>query len=195
MNYLAHLYLAGSQPGMVVGGFLADFVKGPLCGKYPHDIEAGMRLHRRIDSWSDQHPHIQSLKQILPDPFYRYTGIVADVLCDHALSCYWTDHTGQSLEDFSREKLNTLHASKFLYPERAQRVLARMHSGNWLTNYHNLDYCLSALTYIGQRLKRANPLHELEQPVKQNYRQISHLCLDIIGDLRINAAEWLSNQQ
>ena len=28
MNYLAHLYLAGDNPDLIVGGFIADAVKG-----------------------------------------------------------------------------------------------------------------------------------------------------------------------
>lgn len=190
MNYLAHLYLAKGQSGLTIGGFLADFVKGPLSGKYPADIELGMRLHRKIDTWSDQHAAIKQLREILPVEFGRYTGIIADVLGDHFLSKHWSEHTDESIKSFSQEQLIILQQQKQLYPERAQWVLERMSQGQWLTNYHNMSYCLGALGNIGKRLSRENPLHLLEQPVTQNYEQLRELCVDILNDLKLNVAEW-----
>lgn len=190
MNYLAHLYLAGDDPELSVGGFLADFVKGPLIGDYPENIEQGMRLHRRIDFWSDQHPAIKTIRGILPEEFGRYAGIVADVLGDHFLSCRWPDHSTESIDSFSARKLDLLHANKALLPENALFVLQRMSEGQWLTNYHNLNYSLGALSRIGQRLKRDNPLHLLAEPVTQNYQPLGAICADIFNDLAVNVAEW-----
>lgn len=190
MNYLAHLYLAKGQPGLIVGAFLADFVKGPLSGKYPPDIELGMRLHRKIDLWSDQHSAIKDCRAILPKEFGRYTGIIADVLGDHFLAKNWDRHTEQSIEIFAEQHLAILNQQKELYPEPARKVLDRMTSGQWLTNSHNMSYCVGALTHIGNRLKRENPLHLIEQPIKQNYDQLNKICLDIMNDLKLNVAEW-----
>ena len=50
MNLLAHAVLAGSDPGLVVGGVLGDWIKGPLDGGLSDDLSAGVRLHRRIDA-------------------------------------------------------------------------------------------------------------------------------------------------
>ncbi|KKM01805.1 hypothetical protein LCGC14_1790730, partial [marine sediment metagenome] len=49
MNYLAHIYLSGDHPEVMVGGLLGDFVKGPLRGQLPRAIEEGIALHRKID--------------------------------------------------------------------------------------------------------------------------------------------------
>lgn len=194
MNYLAHLYLAGDQPGLVIGGFLADFVKGPLKGHYPADIEQGMRLHRKIDVWSDEHGALDLFRKSLPAEFRRYSGIIADVLGDHFLSCYWIRHSEEGLGTFAQRQIKTLQTQKEIYPEKARWVLDRMTAGQWLTSYQDVDYCLSALDYIGQRLKRENPLHKLEQPVKDNYQQLSELCGEILADLKTNVAEWRAAQ-
>ena len=53
MNYLAHFHLAGDDPAMIGGALLGDFVKGSLGGEYHRDLERGIRLHRRIDAFSD----------------------------------------------------------------------------------------------------------------------------------------------
>ena len=134
MNYLAHLYLAEDQPGLVIGGFLADFVKGPLRGDYALDIEIGMQLHRKIDTWSDQHGSVKAIRQLLPKEFGRYSGIIADVLVDHVLSASWDSYATDSLEHFAEHRIAILQAQSHNYPERAQQVLKRMVQGNWLTN-------------------------------------------------------------
>ena len=194
MNYLAHLYLAEDQPGLVIGGFLADFVKGPLRGDYALDIEIGMQLHRKIDTWSDQHGSVKAIRQLLPKEFGRYSGIIADVLVDHVLSKSWDSYATDSLEGFAEHRIAILQAQSHNYPERAQQVLKRMVQGNWLTSYQNIDYCLATLGHIGTRLRRENPLHMLEQPVKQNYQQLSLLCAQILNDLRVDVAEWRAVQ-
>ncbi|MGA2151478.1 MAG: DUF479 domain-containing protein, partial [Geobacteraceae bacterium] len=51
MNFLAHLYLSGDDPELLVGNLLGDFVKGRLSGNFPDGIERGIELHRRIDSF------------------------------------------------------------------------------------------------------------------------------------------------
>ena len=35
MNYLAHIYLSGDDPGMQIGNFIADGVKGNHYPDYP----------------------------------------------------------------------------------------------------------------------------------------------------------------
>ena len=59
MNHLAHLALAGESPHLVVGGFLGDFVKGRLDNRFEPGIEAGIRLHRAIDAFTDHNPKVR----------------------------------------------------------------------------------------------------------------------------------------
>lgn len=190
MNYLAHLYLSGEEEHHRVGGFLADFVKGPLAGKYPHEIEQGMRLHRRIDFWSDQHRAIASIRALLPKAFSRYAGIIADVLGDHFLSLDWTSYNKFPLEQFAKQEIQILKNHESIFPEKAKYCLNRMEQGSWLTNYHRLPYCVGTLEKIGQRLKRDNPLHLTYEPIKSNYQELQSLCTNLFIDLKANVAKW-----
>ena len=56
MNYLAHLHLGGPAPHQLLGSLYGDFVKGSLEGRFPPALEAAIRLHRHIDSYTAQHP-------------------------------------------------------------------------------------------------------------------------------------------
>ena len=55
MNFLAHAFLAGGEPELIVGGVIGDWIKGPLPGVLPADLARGVALHRAIDSFSERH--------------------------------------------------------------------------------------------------------------------------------------------
>ena len=55
MNYLAHVYLSGSDEFLCIGNFIGDHVKGKAYFDYPETIQNGILLHRKIDYFTDQH--------------------------------------------------------------------------------------------------------------------------------------------
>jgi len=61
MNYLAHLYLSGSNEHVLVGNFIADSVKGSKHKDYPYDIQRGILLHTQGRSGMDK--AIEELQQ------------------------------------------------------------------------------------------------------------------------------------
>ncbi|TAG37301.1 MAG: DUF479 domain-containing protein, partial [Cytophagia bacterium] len=55
MNFLAHIFLSGSDELRVVGNFIGDFVKGQKWREYPEKVQEGILLHRFIDGYTDKH--------------------------------------------------------------------------------------------------------------------------------------------
>lgn len=58
MNYLAHIFLSGSNRKVQLGNFVGDAVKGSSYKNYPPDIAKGIQLHRAIDDYTDRHPAV-----------------------------------------------------------------------------------------------------------------------------------------
>ena len=58
MNYLAHVFLSGSNRKVQLGNFVGDAVKGSSYKNYPPDIAKGIQLHRAIDDYTDRHPAV-----------------------------------------------------------------------------------------------------------------------------------------
>ncbi len=155
MNFLGHLSLAWPDPELMVGGFLGDFVKGPLNkAEFPSKIEAGIRLHRRIDARSDSHPSIAELKSDLPKEWSRYAGILADLYCDHLLSNPTNQLLDRPTNQFADECHDLLLEHRPIFSKRAKFVFDLMCEGRWLEKYADIKFTANSLELIGTRFRR-----------------------------------------
>jgi acyl carrier protein phosphodiesterase len=116
MNHLAHLYLAGHSHGLIVGGFIADQVKGLIPGTYSEEVRKGIQLHRMIDAFTDSHNLVRQAQRLLPKSFGRSRGIIIDVFFDHLLAEDFQIISGQQLATFSMEMQTILKKHNELLP-------------------------------------------------------------------------------
>ena len=136
MNFLAHVFLSGDNPQLMIGNFIADFVKGrSLSDRYSAEIVRGIELHRAIDEFTDQHIVVQRSKDRLRPKYRHYSGVIVDMYYDHFLSKNWADFHPISLDDFAQRFYALLKANKSILPEAVQRMMPYMIRGNWFLNY------------------------------------------------------------
>ena len=170
MNFLAHLYLASPDPDLMFGGVLADFVRGRAVNDYPDGIQQGIRLHTRIDAFTDNHPIVAAARRRFQPPFRRYAGILIDLAFDHFLASQWDAYSPRvPLDAFASDAYNLLQTNTSNRPERMRRVVAAMQRENWLLSYRDLEGIENALFRLGLRLSRENPLSEAGGAVRQHY--------------------------
>ena len=172
MNFLAHLLLSGNQPDWVVGGFLGDFVKGPLKGECPIGIESGIQLHRKIDRFTDQHSCIKQCRQFFSPDMRRYAGIITDISFDHFLAKHWHLYDDRELADFNMQALGILNTCPTPLPTNAQAFIERMTSHNILMRYSNADAIPPILKRTAQRLSRPTPLLNSGAQFFQHYEAL-----------------------
>ncbi len=151
MNYLAHLFLAGPHPGLMVGGFIADWIKGKAIDQYSIEIQNGIKLHRAIDHFTDTHPIMEQVKAQLRPKYRKYSGVIADVLADHYLAINWNRYSSVSLLDFSANAYSVLHLNKQHMPEKAHFMLHYMSLQDWLFNYQYAEGIKRALNGLSRR--------------------------------------------
>ncbi|MFP6807772.1 MAG: ACP phosphodiesterase [Pseudomonadales bacterium] len=160
MNHLAHFFLAWDDPDLLVGGLLGDYIKGRLKGEYGAAIEAGIKLHRSIDAFTDKH-EVTRLSQSHFDPkFRRVSGIMTDIIYDHFLARNWHTYHDMGLQKFSDCTFNILLERKEHLTEPALKTCERMYASNTLTKYYDEGFIDRSLKYLSTRLSRANPLSE-----------------------------------
>ncbi len=153
MNYLAHLHLGGPAPQQLLGSLYGDFVKGPLEGRFEPTLEAAIRLHRSIDSYTDSHPLVLAALARFPRERRRYAGIVLDVFFDHCLARYWADYAEQPLEQFTRRFYQVLLAERQL-PGRLAGIAPFMAADDWLGAYGDFATLEQVFRGIARRLSR-----------------------------------------
>ena len=74
MNFLAHFQLAWPDEGLVLGALEGDYYKGPLGSELPNGLARGVRLHRAIDAYTDNHAAVAELRRGFPSGLLRYAG-------------------------------------------------------------------------------------------------------------------------
>lgn len=153
MNYLAHLHLGGPTPAQLLGSLYGDFVKGPLDGRFAADIEAAIRLHRRIDAFTDSHPAVLAARARFPANRRRTSGILLDLFFDHCLAQAWDDYAVESLPLFTRRVYQLLNTTLEL-PGHLALIAPRMAAQDWLGSYRDFATLPRVIEAIRRRLSR-----------------------------------------
>jgi acyl carrier protein phosphodiesterase len=178
MNYLAHAYLSFNDPEILVGNMISDFVKGKKKFDFPLRIQAGITLHRNIDTFTDVHPATKEAREFFRSHYRLYSGAFIDVVYDHFLATDRNEFSDPSLLGFSEQVYAVLEENKQWLPERFAGMLPYMRSQNWLYNYRTL---LGTERSFGGLVRRSAYLEESDtasklfnehyQPLQACYRQ------------------------
>lgn len=154
MNILAHGYLSNRNEELIVGNFIADFVKGDPA--HPrHSLSygkiMGIRLHRAIDTFTDAHVEVAAVRELLYPRCHKYAGVAVDVFFDHFLAIRFSELTGEPLNSFVGYFHDVLkrHAADFPLP--AARMLDGMIRYDWLTHYQTADGIDRSLKGLSRR--------------------------------------------
>ena len=136
MNYLAHAYCSFRNPEWMVGNMISDFVKGRKQYDYSPSVQQGIRLHRLIDTFTDNHAATAAAKEIFRPHYRLYAGAFVDVVYDFFLAndphCFPDE---ASLMDFSQYTYEVLQNFYDVLPENYQQMYRYMKTQNWLYNY------------------------------------------------------------
>ncbi|MGD1903570.1 MAG: ACP phosphodiesterase [Geitlerinemataceae cyanobacterium] len=158
MNYLAHLYLAGSDDEARLGNFLGDFVKGTLDrqrDRYSAAVLEGIACHRAIDAFTDAHPVCRRSCARLDGSVRRVAGIAIDLAYDRLLVEHWARFTDVPFSAFVGEAYALLDRNVTSLPPRLRAVLPSIVAQDWLGSYATWDGIELALRRVSRRFRRS----------------------------------------
>lgn len=158
MNFLAHLHLADPNPGLMLGGIIADFVRNPDIAGLPEPVQKGIYLHRQIDGFTDRHPVVHRSIARIGANLGWFAGIVIDIYYDHVLARTWATYSSESLRAFAHRSYQILTDQLALVPDFArgflERFIERDHIGQYLT-VEGVGQALARVSIqIAQRIPR-----------------------------------------
>jgi acyl carrier protein phosphodiesterase len=140
MNYLAHAYLSFSEPEILTGNMISDFVKGKTKFNYPETIQKGIELHRAIDEFTDHHPATKNAKEFFRQDYRLYSGAFIDIVYDHFLANDKNEFEDeQALKLFSSKTYILLQNYRDVFPEKFDTSFYYMKKDDWLYNYRRIE--------------------------------------------------------
>ena len=164
MNYLAHAYLSFGNSNILVGNMINDYVKGKTQFDYPPEIQAGIKLHRAIDDFTDTHEATKNLKIFFKKDYRLYAGAFADVVYDYFLANDKNEFADEnSLKKFSIETYTLLEKEQHHFPEKFAKMFPYMQSQNWLYNYKTDEGMQKS---FGGLMRRAKYIDETDTAFK-----------------------------
>jgi acyl carrier protein phosphodiesterase len=169
MNFLAHLYLSGSDDEIMVGNILADRSKGLVKNNLSEGILNGIKLHYAIDHYTDNHPVVAITKKRLNTSFGHYAPVITDVFYDHFLAANWKDYSDVPLEVFAKKCYSVLRKHKNLFPVDFRFAFIYMRFRNLLVSYRTIDGIKFAFDRMVGRAVNSKNLHLAIEELKKNY--------------------------
>jgi acyl carrier protein phosphodiesterase len=157
VNFLAHLHLSDGTPGSMLGGVVADFVKGPAVAALPADVREGVRLHRLIDGFTDRHPIVQRSVGRLGAKLGWFAGIVVDIYYDHVLARDWAAYSAEPLRAFADRAYAALEEHLAVVPDEAERFVRGFIDDDRLVRYATPDGIADTLARVSRRIARRIP--------------------------------------
>jgi acyl carrier protein phosphodiesterase len=193
MNFLAHLYLSGDNPKIMVGNFMGDFVKGKnALGKFESEIIRGIELHRAIDEFTDSHPVVTASKNRLRPKYRHYSGVIVDVFYDHFLARNWNQYHDDLLPDFADKAYGTIQSFDSILPDDLKYMMPYMIKGNWLVNYSKTQGIHQALSGMARRTPYQSKMEEAVVDLEAHYEAFQVEFNDFFPQLNSFSRQFLA---
>lgn len=191
MNFLAHMYLSGVDPELLVGNFMGDFVKGRVGDAYPPRIREGIVLHRRIDTFAQHHPLFHQSRQRLAARYGLYRGVLVDVFYDHFLALEWEEWSDEPLAVWLARVRLIVEGYRSYLPERLQGFVAVLFE-DLLPSYREVTGIGRALERMARRVRRPNPLAGGEEELVRHYAGLGDDFRQFLPEAREFVTAYLS---
>ncbi len=190
MNYLAHLYLAYPDHGLMVGNFIADAVKGHDYEVFPERIKQGIIMHRSIDDFTDHHALVLDSKKYFSKEFDKYSGVLIDIYFDYFLAKNFSLYSDVSLSTFASNTYSILTNNKDIFPERSVQFFDYMIRENILERYAELDGMKKVLHGMTYRIKERFPLYESLSTFKDKQGLLYNNFVPFFEELKLHIAHF-----
>jgi len=184
MNFLAHLFLSGGPNELMIGNFIADFIKGKQIEEYSQGVKEGIYLHRQIDYFTDHHLTVKKSILRLSDRFGRYASVIVDIFYDHFLAVNWQKYHPNSLETFAEEVYQFLLEYTAQLPVKVKEIIPKMATQNWLVHYGELHGIEKSLIGIARRAKYNPQMEEAIHHLEEYYQYFDEDFMEFFPDLQ-----------
>lgn len=168
---------------MIIGNFIADSIQGNRFDGLTPEIIKGIRLHRKIDVYTDSHPVFLSSKYRFSHDFGKYNGVLTDIIYDHFLAKNFEQYVNLPLQDYASHIYTLLQNNYMFLPEHAKRFYQYMTERNILVAYGDLKGIETVLEHLSHRIRFRYQLNQAVPIVKSQYDELEQEFMVFFKDL------------
>jgi acyl carrier protein phosphodiesterase len=170
MNFLAHIFLSGEPGEVMVGNFIADSVRASEMTKFSAGVQEGIRLHRIIDTYTDNHAVTLKSKERLRERYGKYSPVIVDIFYDHFLATHWGDYSKLSLRVYADQTYKFLQEHCEIFPERSKQFFNYMTQYDILFAYSKIEGIDKVMQGMSRRAKFESGMETAVEALQLNYK-------------------------
>jgi acyl carrier protein phosphodiesterase len=183
LNYLAHIYLSGSDELLKIGNFMGDSVHGKKYLMLDPMLQKGILLHRAIDTFTDTHLIFRTSKHRLHEKYGHYSGIITDIFYDFFLCKNWEKFSKIPLNEFISIFYNSLKKHDQLLNEKTQQLVPYLINENWLENYKSKEGIELTLKKMDRRMNIESKMQKAIEELSYFEKEFEKEFLDFFKEL------------
>jgi len=187
MNYLAHILLSHPHDLEMLGNFLGDFVRNKDLEKMPETVQQGVRLHWKIDEFTDDHPSVKKTVEILKPALGRYASVASDILYDHFLCLNWEEYCDIDLREFCDHFYFILNKKEKLLPEKLKIRKNTMIRYDFLMSTADEFRLLKTMEHMERRTSFKSNFTATLDVLRENKVELEGQFRELFGDLKLVA--------
>ena len=118
---------------------MADFMRNSDVANLPHEYLTGIELHRKIDSFTDNHREVRKVNKLFHRHHGKYAPVITDILFDYILGMHWSLFSAEDMHDFMENVYHQLIKYQHLFPSHRATRIKNMINGRFLHNYVTIE--------------------------------------------------------
>jgi acyl carrier protein phosphodiesterase len=194
MNFLGHLYFSNDDKDLMLANLFGDFVKGSKFNHFSAKIQEGIILHRKIDSFIDQHNDVFELKLLLYQDLPKVAGVAVDLFFDHLLAKTWKMHHIKEYETFLNDFYIHDSAIENDLPQDFKQFITLFRERKWLNHYPTSFGLEKSCEGVSRRISFTNKLAEAPEIFYKRENEIEAVFQKYMLDAKTHFAKSNSVQ-
>ena len=190
MNVLAHIYLSGDSDEIIIGNYIADFIRGKEYLNYPDQIRRGIIIHRHIDAFTDRHPVVHRSKLLFTKKYHKYAGVITDILYDHFLTKTWNLFSRKPIESVSYNFYMAMVNNFEVLPDNVKQMISSFIINDWIESYQTVNGIRKVLKTMSKTTKLPDETRFAIRELKRNYNSLEDDFLEFFPQL----IEYVENE-
>lgn len=184
MNYLAHIFLGGSDPEIQLGNFIADGLRRSEYEALPIGIQQGVMHHRKLDQFNDRHPAFRETVGQMKIRHKKYAPVVMDILNDHLLCLNWDLFSADAFNEFERTVYQSFDKLRHQLPDRPALRTSILVKHRYLKAYGTQEGLRDVLRRMDNRARFQSNFKTGVEDLYENLDFYNERFIELFNDLR-----------